>query len=182
MRIIAGTRRGLKLFEFEGADVRPTTDRVRESMFNLIQDFVRDSVVLDLFGGSGALSLEALSRGADRAVVTDIDARSVGLIRRNAEKAGFLDRMEILNESAASYLNRTAQKFHVVFLDPPYNQGLIRPTLELISKRDILAEEGIAVLERDSGDESGDIMGLAVLKQKKYGRSCITIYHRGDKH
>lgn len=181
MRIIAGTRRGQKLYTFEGADVRPTTDRVRESMFNLIQDFIRGSVVLDLFGGSGALSLEALSRGARQAVITDIDKRSIQLIRRNGEKTGFLEQIELLQEAAAAYLERTRRRFDVVFLDPPYNQGLIVPTLELIVRQDVLAEDGIAVLESDFQDKPGEIPGLTVLKQKKYGRSCITIYQRGDR-
>jgi len=181
VRIIAGTRRGHKLYDFEGGEIRPTTDRVKESMFNLIQEHIQDAVVLDLFGGSGALSFEALSRGAKRAVLLDIDSRSIALIRKNADKLGFMDRTSILNTAAESYLTSAEDRFDIIFLDPPYNKGFISPLLEKIAARDILTPGGFAVLESDSSDEHGEIPGLLLIKQRKYGRTFVTIYQRGDK-
>lgn len=181
MRIIAGTRRGHKLFDFEGEDIRPTTDRVKEAMFNLIQEHIRGASVLDLFGGSGALSFEALSRGAGSAVLLDIDPRSLALMQKNADKLGFLDKVSIINRAADAFLASADTQFDIIFLDPPYNKGFIQPLLEKIAARGILSPGGIAVLESDSTDEHGEIPGLTVIKQRKYGRTFVTIYQRGDK-
>lgn len=178
MRIISGSKRGHKLFEFEGQDIRPTTDRVKESMFNLIQDFIPKSCVLDLFGGSGALSFEALSRGADRAVCVDISKDSIAVIKKNAMATG-LSGIEIVNRDAAAYISSATEKFSVIFLDPPYNKGIIAPIINKILEKGILEDQGIIVLESDFSDEHGEFSGLSVLKQRKYGRSYVTIYKKG---
>lgn len=178
MRIISGTKRGHKLFEFEGQDIRPTTDRVKESMFNLIQDFVPDASVLDLFGGSGALSFEALSRGAKQAVCVDIDKSSIAVIDKNARALGFSN-IQIKNCDAMSYITSAKEKFSLIFLDPPYNKGIIAPIFAEIIEKDILENDGIIVLESDFSDEHGEFSGLSILKQRKYGRSYVTIYQRG---
>ena len=99
MRIIAGSRRGHKLLEFDGMNVRPTTDRVRESIFNIIQTYVPDARVLDMFSGSGALSLEAVSRGAHAAVCIDSDKKSIEIIKKNIESLKFSDKCTVLNRS-----------------------------------------------------------------------------------
>lgn len=176
MRIISGSRRGHRLLEFDGMDVRPTTDRVKESIFNLIQGYVTDSVCLDMFAGSGALSFEAVSRGARRAVMLDKDKRSIDIIRKNAKSLDFLDLCEIRNEDCFDYAARTKEKFDIIFLDPPYNKGFIEPVLHAIVKNDLLTDEGIVVLESDDTDFSGEFEGLTVLKQRKYGRTYITVY------
>lgn len=178
MRIISGTRRGHKLYEFEGDDIRPTTDRVKESVFNLIQAFVPDAVCLDMFAGSGALSFEAISRGARRAVCTDSDKRSVDIIRRNAQSLDFLDSCEIINMSCFDYIEETEEKFDIIFLDPPYNKNFIKSALMGIVRNDILSDGGIAVLESDSPDFRGDIEGLELYRQRKYGRTYITVYRK----
>lgn len=180
MRIISGTRRGQKLLEFEGMDIRPTTDRVRESMFNLISDFVTDARVLDLFGGSGALSFEALSRGAESAVLCDIDTRSVELIKRNAEKLKLSDMVDIRKISAEQFILAQDSGFDLIFLDPPYNKGLIEPVICGIVKNSMLNPCGIIVLESDYVDEHGEFDGLEIIKQRRYGRTYITIYQRGE--
>ena len=118
MRIISGSRRGRKLLDFDGDLIRPTTDRVKESIFNLIQDYVEDSLVLDLFGGSGALSLEALSRGARGAVIVDCDRRSIDLIEKNIALTGFSENTCVVLSDAAEYLKNTEKVFDIVFLDP----------------------------------------------------------------
>ena len=166
--------------EFEGMSIRPTTDRVRESIFNLIQGYIFDSRVLDLFGGSGALSFESLSRGAESAVIVDVDQKSIKVIKENAERLRFLDEVMILNKSAEDYLKSATEKFHIVFLDPPYNKGFIKPVIESIVEKNILEDDGIIVLESDHIDEHGEFDGLSIVKQKRYGRTFVTIYQRGD--
>jgi len=180
MRIISGSRRGHKLLEFAGQDVRPTTDRVKESVFNIIQGFIPEARVLDMFSGSGALSFEALSRGATGAVCIDTDKRSVEIIKKNAISLKFEDRCEILNMSCMDYVKRAKDRFDVIFLDPPYNKGFILPALEEIVKNDLLSDDGIIMLESDSTDFHGDVDGLMVYRQKKYGRTFITVYKRDD--
>ncbi len=181
MRIIAGSKKGHKLFEFEGQKIRPTTDRVKESIFNLIQEFILDSTVLDLFGGSGALSFEAVSRGANSAVCVDIDSDSIAVIKKNADALGFSN-IEIVNNDAIHYLETTKRQFSVIFLDPPYNKGFIAPVIRKIVDLELLSEDGIIVLESDFSDEHSNFSGLEILKQRKYGRSYVTIYQRGGKN
>ncbi|MGN0148803.1 MAG: 16S rRNA (guanine(966)-N(2))-methyltransferase RsmD [Clostridia bacterium] len=180
MRIISGIRRGHKLIEFEGEDIRPTTDRVKESIFNIIQSYVPDAAVLDMFCGSGALSFEALSRGAKKAVCIDLDKRSVAVIKRNAEALKFTDKCEIINISCFDYMARAKEKFDIIFLDPPYNKGFIEPVLKGIVEHNLLEKEGIIVLESDNTDYHEEIPGLKLLKQRRYGRTYITIYSTID--
>ena len=129
MRIISGNRRGHKLVGFEGSKIRPTTDRVKESVFNLIQGFVADSSVLDLFGGSGALGFEALSRGARSAVFVDADKASVDVIAKNAAELNFGSAVRILHTSYQDFFKNSSECFDLIFLDPPYNKGFIEPVL-----------------------------------------------------
>jgi len=178
VRIISGKFRGRKLLSFEGDSVRPTTDRVKESMFNLIQEFVPGSRVLDLFGGSGALSLEAISRGAESAVCVDIDPKSIEIIRKNIALVHQEETIRVLNQSAEHFLENTPGQFHLVFLDPPYNRGFIRPIMDKLVEKNLLYPEGIIVLESDFSDEHGEIAGLTILRQKRYGRSYVTVYQR----
>ena len=178
MRIISGIRRGHKLLEFQGYDVRPTTDRVKESIFNLIQMYIPQANVLDMFAGSGALSFEAVSRGAKQALLLDSDSRSVELIKRNIADLKFEDRCKVVNTSCFDYLCRCTEKFDVIFLDPPYNKGFIEPALESIVKNNVLSEEGIIVLESDSTDFCNNADGLEMIKQKRYGRTFVTIYKK----
>ena len=180
MRIISGIRRGHKLFEFEGDDVRPTTDRVKESVFNIIQTIIPDAVCLDMFAGSGALSFEAISRGAKKAVCLDKDKRSIDIIKKNANSLDFSDYCEIINTSCFDYMERAKEKFDVIFLDPPYNKNFIEPVLECIVKNNLLNEDGIVVLESDGTDFHDDFDGLEMYRQRKYGRTYITVYKKNN--
>ena len=180
MRIISGTRRGQKLIEFEGMDIRPTTDRVRESVFNLIQEFVYGAKVLDLFSGSGALSFEALSRGAESAVCVDIDKRSLEVISENAKKLRFSENVTIVNDSAENFIRKRNDKIDIIFLDPPYNKGFIKPVIEKISEQKLLEDDGVIVLESDSVDEHGEMEGFSIIKQRKYGRTFVTVYQKNN--
>lgn len=178
MRIISGSKRGYKLIEFSGQDIRPTTDRVKESMFNLIQEFIPDSKVLDLFGGSGALTFEAMSRGAKCGTIVDIDKNSIAVINKNLDALEFQN-VKVLNCDALNFIKTTKDKFSVIFLDPPYNRGFIAPIMEGIVENDLLQDDGIIVLESDFSDEHNEFSGLCILKQRKYGRSYVTVYEKG---
>lgn len=178
MRIISGIRRGHKLLEFQGYDVRPTTDRVKESIFNLIQIYIPQAKVLDMFAGSGALSFEAVSRGADYALLLDSDSRSVELIKRNIAGLKFEGMCEVIKTSCFDYICRCNEQFDVIFLDPPYNKGFIEPALRGIIENNILSDDGIIVLESDNTDFSSDADGLEIIKQKRYGRTFVTVYRK----
>lgn len=180
MRIISGCRRGHKLHEFPGSDVRPTTDRVKEAIFNLIQFNVPDAVVLDMFAGSGALSFEALSRGAKKAVLVDNDKNSIAIIRKNIDELRFNDLCAVYEMSCLNYAQKSKESFDIIFLDPPYNKGYIEPTLMSISENDLLSDGGIIVLESDDTDFKSEFTGLEILKQKRYGRTYITIYGKKE--
>lgn len=178
MRIISGCRRGHKLFEFEGRDVRPTTDRVKEAIFNLIQFDVPGANVLDMYAGSGALSFEALSRGANHATLLDCDLKSIELIEKNIASLKFNDICTVKNQSCFDYAKTCKYDYDIIFLDPPYNKGLIEPTLKCINNNNLLSDGGIIVLESDNTDFKSEIEGLKIIKQKKYGRTYITIYKK----
>ena len=182
MRIISGSRRGHKLLEFDGMDVRPTTDRVKESIFNLLQGHIAEAVCLDMFSGSGALAFEAISRGAEKAVMLDKDKRSINIIRKNANLLDFEDRCEIIQTDCLEYAKVSGEKFDIIFLDPPYNKGFIEPALEAIVKNGLLAQDGIAVLESDDTDFASEFKGLELIKQRKYGRTYITIYRKQEEN
>ncbi len=147
MRVISGTARGRKLKELQGMDTRPTTDKVKESMFNIIQFELEGRKVLDLFGGTGQLGLEALSRGAAFCTFVDQRREAAALIRENIRLTGFSDRARVVQGEALSFLSACREKFDVIFLDPPYQSGLLEKCVSEISKFDILGEYGIIVCE-----------------------------------
>ncbi len=175
MRVIGGNKRGLKLFDFEGDSVRPTTDRVKENIFNIIGPYISGTSVLDLFGGTGALSVEALSRGAEKATVCDVADSSLALIKKNLEKAGYSAQAQVLKTDAIAYISSASGSFDVLFIDPPYNSDLLERALAAIAKNPKICPEGIIVCERDYEKELPHLSGLTVLKDKKYGRVQILV-------
>ena len=183
MRIISGTARGLKLQSLSGSDTRPTLDNVKEAIFSMLFDYVRGARVLDLFAGSGALGIEALSRGAEHADFVDLNPAACKVIKENLTRSRFLDVSKLYTLEAKAYIERAkkdGKKYDLIFLDPPYNKGFIAPIIEAVISKNLLSDEGIIVLESDHLDEHGEFSGLDVLKQKRYGRTYITVYQRGD--
>lgn len=184
LRIISGKRRGYKLTPPIGDGARPTTDRVKESLFNIIQTRLPCKNVLDLFAGSGALGIEALSRGAERAVFVESDRRTCELIDKNLTGATLSGGAEIKRMQAREYLDICDIKFDIIFLDPPYNKGFLKPAIDKILERDLLADGGIIVIESETkGSELGELLNcfdgkLSALKTAKYGRSSITVLQR----
>lgn len=147
MRIISGTARGRKLREPQGMDTRPTTDKVKESLFNIIQFELEGRRVLDLFAGTGQLGLEALSRGAESCTFVDQRREAAALVRDNVRLCRFEEQSQVIQGEALSFLAACREKFDVVFLDPPYQSGLLEKSLEMLTRFDILREHGIIVCE-----------------------------------
>lgn len=134
MRVITGTARGRRLVSPEGYDVRPTTDKVKESLFNIIQFELDSAVVLDLFSGSGQLGIEALSRGANRAVFVDSSRKSLDIVKKNIDLCKFSSQSVTVLSDSLTFLKTTKEKFDIVFLDPPYRKKLCDASLELLGE------------------------------------------------
>lgn len=176
MRVISGSARGLKLAAPEGMGTRPTTDRVKESLFNIIQPYIPAEKVLDLFGGSGALGIEALSRGSEFCVFVDLDKKAIDIITHNVEKARLKECAEIIKTDVFSYLSCCGEKFDVIFLDPPYNKGFLNKVFDKISEKKLLKEEGIIVVESEVGGESAENSSFACVKHAKYGKTTVSVF------
>lgn len=175
MRVIAGIRKGLKLNAPEGTGTRPTTDRVKESVFNIIQMHLPAGRVLDLFAGSGALGIEALSRRSYHCVFVEYDRTSFSLVRQNIARAGFEDSAEVVFKDAFSYLDTKPRPFDIIFLDPPYNKGFIAPILDKIAGHHLLNPDGIIVIETEKGGEEAFHSAFETIKCVSYGKTVITI-------
>ena len=147
MRIISGTARGRKLKEPQGTDTRPTTDKVKESLFNIIQFELEGRRVLDLFAGTGQLGLEALSRGAEHCTFVDQRREAAALVKENIRLCRFEGCSEVSQSEALSFLRTCGERFDVIFLDPPYKTDLLNQCLNMITQFDILREHGIMVCE-----------------------------------
>lgn len=180
MRIITGSARGCRLKAPKGLQTRPTSDRIKESLFSILGSFVQGKEVLDLFAGTGSLGLEALSRGAEHAVF--VDRATVGILRENAEHARLLEQSEILRGDAFSVLarlNREGRQFHLIFCDPPYHEGLWEQALRTVDSSELLAPEGLLVLEH-GGDEAlpeEELHRLDCIREVRYGpTSTIHIF------
>ena len=179
MRVITGTARGRRLKELPGLDTRPTTDKVKESIFNIIQFDIEGRNVLDLFGGSGQLSAEALSRGAARATVVDLNPAAVKVIKENMGLCGFSDRARVLGSDARAFLAGSREKFDLVFLDPPYASTLLEEALETIAAIDIVSENGIIVCESALDKALPELpQPYEKGREYRYGKIKITVYRK----
>jgi 16S rRNA (guanine(966)-N(2))-methyltransferase RsmD len=173
MRVITGTARGRKLKEPKGSAIRPTTDMVKESLFNIIQNDIEGRRVLDLFAGTGQLGIEALSRGAAEVVFVDESTSAVKLIRENLAHCGFTARVE--QTESLSFLERCG-KFDLIILDPPYDTGLLDAALQKIQKIDILTDGGIIICEsRREKIIPPPAEPYRLLSERNYGRIKITV-------
>ena len=173
MRVIAGTARSILLEAPEGKDTRPTTDRIKETLFNVIQGYTADSKVLDIFAGSGALGIEALSRGAESAVFVDNGREPVRCITGNVKRAGFAEKSEILQCDFLAAINRMkarGRSFDLVFVDPPYGKGLECEAIEAMMSSGILEDGCLIIVEEAIDHDPGELFGLGLetVKVKKY--------------
>ena len=173
MRIISGKYKGKKLLGDNIKGTRPTMDRVKESLFGMIQNKIDDSICLDLFAGSGSLGLEAISNGANTCYFVDNNKIVIDVLKKNLKD---VDNSIIINSDYSKALNNFKEKnikFDIIFLDPPYKYNLINPSIEKIIEYDLLNENGIIVCEYEEEDI---ICDLEIIKEKKYGSKKIRIY------
>lgn len=180
MRIIAGSARGRNLKSPRGMSTRPTSDRVREALFNILSTLVPDSRFLDLFSGTGAVGIEALSRGAAKAVLVEKDRTTTRIIYDNLKLCGMLDQAEILAldvAKAIQVLGKKKESFDLIFIDPPYKKGFEQPTIEKILEQQLLANGGTLVVESDQTDLPPErVNSLKTYRRERYGDTALTFY------
>ena len=179
MRVISGSARGRRLKELQGMDTRPTTDKVQESLFNISQFEIEGRRVLDLFGGTGQLGIEALSRGADHCTFVDMRKEAAALIRENLRLTGLSERSRVVQGDALSFLSSCGEKFDVILLDPPYHTELLEKSVKRVTEFDILREHGIMICESAAERE------LPALpppyergREYRYGKIRLTVCRR----
>lgn len=179
MRVITGTARGKRLKELPGLDTRPTTDRVKEGMFNIIQFDIEGRRVLDLFAGTGQLGIEALSRGAASCDFVDRNPAAVKIVRENLQATGLADRGTVHNRDFAAFLPGIRGRYDLIFLDPPYALPALEQALERIAAIDIVSGNGIIVCESALDKRLPELdPPYAKGKEYRYGKIKLTLYHR----
>ena len=179
MRVITGTARGVQLKTPEGLKTRPTSDRVKEALFSIIQFEVPGARVLDLFGGTGQLGIEALSRGAKQAVFVDESDKACGLIKENLKRTKLTEQGRVVRSDYMQYLNSCHETFDLVLLDPPYAEVFLENALKKLTEIDILQSGGIIVAERPVEKElPWTFAGFTRSKDYKYGKTILTLYRK----
>lgn len=177
MRIIGGIARGTRLYTVDSLSTRPTLDRVRESIFNIIQNDIRDAVLLDLFSGSGAIGLEAVSRGAKQAILCDKSKEAINVIHKNIEKTHFQEKVKIYNTDFEKCLKQLqGRKIDIIYLDPPYKTDFIIKALKLILELDLINEKSKIIIETDNEQnvlKEIEKINIKIVDKRKYGRAYI---------
>ncbi len=175
MRVITGSARGQRLQTLVGQDVRPTTDRVKEAIFSIIQFEIAGRNFLDLFAGSGQMGIEALSRGASSCTFVDERRQSIDIVKNNLKQCDLIENSSVVNTDAKRFLLSNSQIFDIVYLDPPYSQGLLDEVLPLVSKN--VSENGIIICESSQNEELLQEIGDFRLDRiYRYGKIKVTTY------
>ncbi len=177
MRIVGGELKGRTLFTFEGEAIRPTPDKVREAVFNIIQPRIKGARFLDLFAGTGAMGIEALSRGAVAVTLNDKDRVSQALIKKNLEKLKISDRVKLTALDGTALDKFTNDKYDIIYIDPPYKAGLNE--LALKASLNLLSDNGVIILESET-KFGAEIKGLEIFDERKYGRVLITFFQKEE--
>lgn len=182
MRVISGTRKGHKLKSPKGLNTRPTQDRIKESLFNILGNIGEGSLVLDLFSGSGSIGIEFLSRGSKKCYFIDNSSNSIKIIRENLNITRFNNKSKIYKKDvfrAIQFLSSEGLRFDYIFMDPPYKRGLVSSVLEFIDENDILKSGGLIIIEHENELELADfIFNLDKVDKRKYGSKTISFYIR----
>ncbi len=176
MRIVGGIYKGRKLFEFKGYEVRPTSDMTRESLFNILNAKIIDKSFLDLFCGTGAVGLEALSRGASKVTLNDFSKESVALATKNAQKLGAT--VEISKMDALAFISYTNEKYDYIFIDAPYADSVGLNALNHV--HEILNDDGVVIFENEYKFD-GEADGLTLYDTRKYGRAHLAFFRKNEK-
>jgi 16S rRNA (guanine966-N2)-methyltransferase len=178
LRIISGEKKGTRLFSLKKRRIRPTSDKVKGAIFNILSS-VEDKKVLDLFAGSGALGIEALSRGAQEAVFVDNSFSSLDLIRKNLEKLGFREKSSLIKKNVLRFLKGEAEgKFDLILADPPYGKGLCQKVLEILAEKDSLIADGVLVIEHHKKEKIEKLGNFISLQEKKYGDTLVSFFRK----
>lgn len=182
MRVITGTARGRKLGQLQGMDTRPTTDQVKESIFNIIQFDIEGRRVLDLFAGTGQLGIECLSRGAASAVFVDRRPDAAALTRENLKLCDLTDRSRVVAGDSMEFLKAAREKYDLIFLDPPYETELLETAIAHIARHDLLNVHGMMIAEHPVDKVLPALSApYRMGRIYRYGKIAVTIYHRdGD--
>ncbi len=175
MRIVGGEYRGRTLYTFDGQDIRPTPDKVREALFNIIQARIYGARFMDLFSGTGAMGIEALSRGAKLVAFNDKDKKSFALIKKNLQKLNITEKIKLYNQDGVAMMSSGIERYDIIYIDPPYKAGLNE--LAVSSAINSLADNGIIILESEV-EFNAKIKGLTVFDERKYGRVRLTFFEK----
>ena len=179
MRVVAGSAKGVTLKTPEGLTTRPTADRVKEAMFSILQFDLPGTAVLDLFGGTGQLGIEAMSRGAKSAVFVDEGEKACALIKENLRRVKMEQQGRVVRSDYMQYLRQCREKFDIILLDPPYAEVFLENALNCITEIDILHSGGIIVCERPVGKElPWSFQGFTRSKDYQYGKTLVTLYRK----
>lgn len=177
MRIISGTARGTKLYTLEGQATRPTLDRVKESLFNIIQNEIIDSNFLDVFSGSGAIGLEAASRGAKKVILCDKSKDAINIISKNIEKTHLKEKVELYNLDYETLLkNKVKEKMNIIYIDPPYNSDFAIKSVEYIISQKIADENSTIIIETDNEEKVLNELkkiDIEIIDKRRYGRATL---------
>lgn len=177
MRVISGIARGTKIKSIDSMSTRPTLDRVKEALFNILQNYIKNAIILDLFAGSGALGIEALSRGAKRAYFCDINKEAIKIIKENLEKTRLIEKSVIYNEDYIIAIKKIKEPLSIVFLDPPYKLDLAVKSIKELQKNKLLTNNSIIIIETDELnrdiEELQKIKNLEIIDNRKYGRANL---------
>ena len=186
MRVISGIARGTKLNSIDSLNTRPTLDRVKESLFNIIHNKIADSIVLDLFAGSGAIGIECISRGSKKAYFCENSKMAAEMVKSNLQKTRFMDKSEIYiqdyKKSLQNFKNKDL-KFDIIFIDPPYKEDIAVKAVEQIISLDLLAEHGIIIIETDEKqreEKELEKLEVEVYDLRKYGRVYLMFLNRKE--
>ena len=179
MRIISGSARGTNLFTLDGLTTRPTLDRVKESLFNIIQNEIPESVFLDLFSGSGAVGLEAASRGAKKTILCDKSKDAIKIINKNIEKTHLKEKVELYNVDYKGLLkNKVKEKIDIIYIDPPYDSDFAVDAVKLLIENKLVDEKSLIIIETDQEERilkqlENEKLKIQITDKRKYGRAII---------
>lgn len=183
MRVISGSARGKKLVSLEGMNTRPTLDRVKEALFNILQFDIQNKNILDLFAGSGAIGIEAISRGAKSATFCDNSIDAIRIIQTNIKNTRCIDRATVLNKdyiTALELLAKKKEEFDIIYLDPPYRTKFANIAIEKIIDLNLLSKDGIIIVETDDEKIQETIQkeGIEIFDKRKYGRAILVFIRK----
>jgi 16S rRNA (guanine(966)-N(2))-methyltransferase RsmD len=178
MRILGGSAKGREIVTLKNNDIRPTGAKVRAAIFNMIAPYIQDSIFLDGFAGSGAMGIEALSRGAQKSIFLDTSTASINIIKKNIKNIGFESKSLIIRENFFNFIRQNNYKFDIIFADPPYAMDGVRDIVLKVEDADILKIDGILIVEHDYTIALNQSEKLIFAKQKKYSSTMVSIFER----